>query len=77
MKITTKGQVTIPLPYREAFGLFPHTDVDFIVVNGMLCLAKPDEASSRGVDLVRKMSGRCKGRLSTDEIMRMTRGDDA
>ena len=31
MKITTKGQVTIPQDIRERLGLLPHTEVDFEV----------------------------------------------
>jgi AbrB family looped-hinge helix DNA binding protein len=31
MKITTKGQVTIPQDIRERLGLLPHTQVDFEV----------------------------------------------
>ena len=31
MRITTKGQVTIPQDIRERFGLLPHTEVEFVV----------------------------------------------
>ena len=30
MKITTKGQVTIPQDLREVFGLLPNTEVEFV-----------------------------------------------
>ena len=29
MRITSKGQVTIPVEIREKAGLLPHTDVEF------------------------------------------------
>jgi AbrB family looped-hinge helix DNA binding protein len=29
MRITSKGQVTIPVDIRERAGLLPHTEVDF------------------------------------------------
>ena len=29
MRITSKGQVTIPVAIREKAGLLPHTEVDF------------------------------------------------
>jgi AbrB family looped-hinge helix DNA binding protein len=32
MKITTKGQVTIPVEIREKLGLLPNTEVEFEVV---------------------------------------------
>ena len=31
MRITSKGQVTIPQAVRERTGLMPNTDVEFIV----------------------------------------------
>ena len=31
MRITTKGQVTIPQAIREAAGLLPHTEVEFVM----------------------------------------------
>ena len=34
MRITTKGQVTIPQRFRLKFGLLPHTDVSFEEANG-------------------------------------------
>ena len=34
MRITSKGQVTIPAEIREQAGLLPHTEVDLILVNG-------------------------------------------
>jgi AbrB family looped-hinge helix DNA binding protein len=32
MRITSKGQVTIPREIREQCGLLPHTEVRFVVV---------------------------------------------
>lgn len=37
MRITTKGQVTVPRRFRLKFGLLPHTDVSF------------EEANTRGI----------------------------
>ncbi|HEY1361054.1 MAG TPA: AbrB/MazE/SpoVT family DNA-binding domain-containing protein [Xanthobacteraceae bacterium] len=36
MRITSKGQVTIPAAIRERAGLLPHTEVDF-EVDGRWC----------------------------------------
>ena len=73
MRITTKGQVTIPAPIREALGLLPHSEVDFEVVDGSVRLRK---ASSRG--RARRVVGRLRGKgdvkMSTDEILALTRG---
>ena len=38
MRITSKGQVTIPQELREQFGLLPNTEVDFVVKRNALHL---------------------------------------
>jgi len=40
MKVTTKGQVTIPQIIREKLGITPATEVDFIEEKGRVCLVK-------------------------------------
>jgi AbrB family looped-hinge helix DNA binding protein len=40
MKITRRGQVTIPKDLRERFGLKPETEVEFQVVNNSILLRK-------------------------------------
>ena len=35
MRITSKGQVTIPQDIRERLGLLPNTDVEFAVERGV------------------------------------------
>lgn len=75
MKITTKGQVTIPQHIRERYGLLPGTEVTFEDVNGEVQLKKQKGQKSRGRALVEHMRGRAKTRLSTDEIMALTRGE--
>ena len=44
MKITEKGQITIPLAVREQLGLLPHTEVEFLVRDGEAVLRKAEEA---------------------------------
>ena len=34
MRVTTKGQVTIPLAIREKLGIVPSAEVDFVEENG-------------------------------------------
>ncbi len=76
MKITSKGQVTIPLEFRMRYGLLPETDVEFIPGKQSLRLMKSPRNNLRGTRIVERMRGRGDGRLSTDEIMRLTRGED-
>lgn len=75
MKITTKGQVTIPQHIREELGLLPNTDVEWELQDGKAVLQKASGGSRRGRALVEHMRGRGTVRMSTDEIMALTRGE--
>lgn len=78
MRITTKGQVTIPQEIRESLGLLPNTEVTFDIVDGDVRLRK---ASRRGKNLSRgdRVLGHLRSvppsnTLSTDEILELMRG---
>ena len=75
MKITTKGQVTIPQSIRERLGLLPHTEVDFEVRGNATVLRKARGHGRRGRRLVEHLRGRGTLRMTTDEIMKLTRGE--
>jgi len=75
MKITTKGQVTIPQEIREQLGLLPHTEVDFEIRNDEVVLTKAARGR-RGRKVVEHVRGRGSVRMSTDEILALTRGDE-
>jgi antitoxin PrlF len=77
MRITTKGQVTIPQEIREELGLLPNTEVAFDVVDGEARLRKvaPRGKLSRGDGVIAHLRGvRPSNKLSTDEIMALMRG---
>ncbi len=79
MRITSKGQVTIPLAIRQQAGLMPNTDVEFTYENATVRIApsNPDRPNSRGSQIVARLAGTGDfGGLTTDEIMAMTRGED-
>jgi AbrB family looped-hinge helix DNA binding protein len=75
MRITSKGQVTIPQEVRERFGLLPDTEVDFVVKQGSIRLVKAEKPKklTRGQLLVQRMRGKAGPGMSTDEIMALTR----
>ena len=76
MKITTKGQVTIPQHIRERLGLLPHTDVEWELRDGVAVLKKARGGQARrGRTLIEQMRGRSTVRMTTDEIMALTRGE--
>ena len=74
MRITSKGQVTIPLEIRERLGLLPDTEVVFEVAGNAVKVRKATGSSRRGDAVVARMKGRSRSRLTTDEIMALTRG---
>ena len=77
MKITSKGQVTIPVAIREKAGLLPHTEVDFELDGDAVRIvkAKAPRRESRGERAVRLLRGTGTVRMTTDEIMALMRGD--
>lgn len=73
MRITSKGQVTIPLAIREKAGLWPNTEVMFTMSRGAVLLRKVTTGERRGRQLVEHLRGKATTRMSTDEIMALTR----
>jgi AbrB family looped-hinge helix DNA binding protein len=74
MRITSKGQVTIPQHIRERLGLLPDTEVEFEIDGDEVRLRKATGGMTRGQRLVAHMRGRLRGGMSTDELMALTRG---
>ena len=75
MRITSKGQVTIPADIREQAGLLPNTEVDFHF-DGQVVQIVPVASrtgSGRGARLVAHLRGRGDVAMTTDEIMALTR----
>lgn len=77
MRITSKGQVTIPAEIREKAGLLPHTEVDFIFDGKSVRIIRRStgKRSGRGARIIAKLRGTGDITMSTDEIMALTRGD--
>ena len=75
MRITSKGQVTIPQEIREKFGLLPDTEVEFVIKRNVVHLvkAKQPRRPTRGESIVRRLKGTSTVRMSTDEILALTR----
>jgi AbrB family looped-hinge helix DNA binding protein len=75
MRITSKGQVTIPIDIREKAGLLPNTEVEFELDGKVVRIRRARKVSreGRGAMAVRKLRGRSTVKMSTDEIMALTR----
>lgn len=72
MKVTLKGQVTVPREIRRRAGILPHTEVEFLIRGKDVILRKLSRGR-RGNVLIAQMRGRAGTGLSTDEIMKLTR----
>lgn len=80
MRITSKGQVTIPQDIRERAGLMPGTDVVFSLVDGEVRLRKskaPGGRPTRGERLVESLRDSGRYPMSTDQIVALMRGEPA
>jgi len=74
MRITSKGQVTIPVAIRRRPGLLPETEVEFEVEADAVRIRKAAKPPGQGRSLVARMTGKATTRMTTDEILSMTRG---
>ena len=75
-KLTSKGQVTIPKPVREALGLRAGTSVEFVLnQEGQFVVraARKPRRAVRGRFAALRGIGTVK--MTTDEILALTRGD--
>ena len=78
MQITSKGQVTIPQEIRNRLGLLPHTNVEFELAGDHARIRKAGREtgeSARGRLALAALRGTADVRMSTDEIMALTRGE--
>jgi AbrB family looped-hinge helix DNA binding protein len=76
MRITSKGQVTIPVEIRERLGLLPNSEVEFEVEGNTVRIrrARGRRTRRRGRSIVAHLRGKATTGLTTDEIMALTRG---
>ena len=74
MRITEKGQVTIPIGLRRRYGLEHNTEVEFVADGHAVRIVKPRRTGGRGRAIVQRLRGRGTVRMSTDQIMALTRG---
>ena len=82
MRITKKGQVTIPKPIRDHLGVKPGSEVDFIYDGHEVRVVKASRKSAAEIarlkrlhETIERMRGTSTTGLTTEDIMRMTRGE--
>ena len=80
MRITSKGQVTIPQAIREQAGMLPNTEVEFVYRDGEVLIKRVEAARSRIRAAIEKTKGAANEPMfkgwSTDQIMAFLRGED-
>lgn len=79
MKVTVKGQVTIPRHIRRFLGISAYSEVDFTIQDDEVVLKKVSGGAEEGTGgeggKFRKLRGLKKGAFTTAEWMKATRGD--
>jgi AbrB family looped-hinge helix DNA binding protein len=72
MKISERGQVTIPRELRDKYGFLPNTEVDFVVKEGALMLVRKTAQQQKSIEALyaKKKFGK-----STDELMALLRDE--
>ena len=72
MNVTSKGQVTIPKEIRVQYHIDEYSEVDFVSENGKIILIPRPPKTDR----FERVQGKADSGLSTDEIMKLTRGEN-
>ena len=74
MRISSKGQVTIPQEIRERLGLLPNTEVEFAIERGVAVLRPKRGVPTRARRLVDHLKTHgAKMRMSSRELLSLLR----
>ena len=78
MRITSKGQVTIPQAIRDRFGLTPGIEVEFVPVDQQVVVRRAGRTKKGDAadEWLKHAAGSARDRVSTEELMAATRGED-
>ncbi|MBW1817790.1 MAG: AbrB/MazE/SpoVT family DNA-binding domain-containing protein, partial [Deltaproteobacteria bacterium] len=71
MRVTTKGQVTIPQHIREKLGITPTMEVDFVEEKERVYIVKKTVSPQKSRRF-RKLRGVATIRMTTEDIMALT-----
>ena len=75
MRLTQKGQVTVPKRMREQFGFWTGVEVEFEATEaGLLIRPQVDSQTERLRNGIRSIRGTADAGLDTEAILKMTRG---
>lgn len=75
MRVTSKGQVTIPVEIRARLDIGPDTEVEFELVGNVVHLRKVGANDARAARVLDRLLATPYSGPSTEELMAMTRGE--
>ena len=70
MRVSERGQVTIPKEIRDQFGFGANTEVEFVVRDGRVELIRTQRSTDQRIEA---LYGKKQFKHSTDELMRLLR----
>jgi AbrB family looped-hinge helix DNA binding protein len=76
MRVTSKGQVTIPIEVRRQLDIDTSTELAFEVVGNVVHIHKVGGNEPRGARILARLLATPYQGPSTAELMALTRGDD-
>ncbi|MGH2856418.1 MAG: AbrB/MazE/SpoVT family DNA-binding domain-containing protein [Solirubrobacteraceae bacterium] len=74
MRVTAKGQITIPQELRERFDLRPGAEIEVVAAEDG-ALVRPAGVAANGRRLVEQLRDRADAGLTADEVLLLTRGE--
>ncbi len=74
MKVTEKGQVTLPKGLRDSLGIGGGTEVEFERDGDAIIVRKTADGPTRGQSVAERLRGRGDVGMTTAQIMALTRG---
>lgn len=75
MRITRKGQVTIPKALRDRYGLIPESEVEFEAGEDGVIIRPAGDSNAQIRASVERATGSATIPITTDQVMKLTRGD--
>lgn len=76
MRVTSKGQVTIPIEIRQRLDIQPESEVEFEVVGNLVQIRKVGGGADRAKRVLAHLAAAPYAGPSTDQLMALTRGEE-
>ncbi|HTB34336.1 MAG TPA: AbrB/MazE/SpoVT family DNA-binding domain-containing protein [bacterium] len=74
MRLTSKGQLTVPQDLRKKMGWTRTTELEALATKEGVLIKGKAGAPSRGQKLVQRLAGKADAGWTTDKLLALTRG---